>query len=155
MAKGDKEDRSEATPPPAKSRSVTPTAKPKKVSDGGGKGRKSTKQPSAAGFWIFQILVYFGVPIMSGIGSYYCYHNYWFLPSLVNTPCNLPTVLTPGSFNVNSTPERYWGTYRANCYFGLKTRNPNSPVFGLMWFEQPAGKEVTLPKLRYLEIWKP
>lgn len=30
--------------------------------------------------------------------------------------------------------ERYWGSYRPGNYFGLKTRDPESPVMGLMWF---------------------
>jgi mannosyl-oligosaccharide glucosidase len=30
--------------------------------------------------------------------------------------------------------EKFWGTYRANTYFGLKTRDPNSLVLGLMWY---------------------
>jgi hypothetical protein len=28
------------------------------------------------------------------------------------------------------------GSYRSNLYFGMKTRTPNSPVFGLMWLTQ-------------------
>ncbi|XP_028162309.1 mannosyl-oligosaccharide glucosidase [Ostrinia furnacalis] len=31
-------------------------------------------------------------------------------------------------------PERYWGSYRPNVYFGMKTREPQSPVFGMMWY---------------------
>lgn len=30
--------------------------------------------------------------------------------------------------------DRYWGTYRPLTYFGLKTRDPNSLVTGLMWY---------------------
>lgn len=39
---------------------------------------------------------------------------------------------------VQQTPhefaERYWGSYRPGSYFGLKTRDPDSLVTGLMWF---------------------
>lgn len=39
---------------------------------------------------------------------------------------------------VQNTPhefaERYWGSYRPGSYFGLKTRDPDSLVMGLMWF---------------------
>lgn len=31
-------------------------------------------------------------------------------------------------------PDRYWGTYRPNVYFGMKTRDPHSLVTGLMWY---------------------
>lgn len=30
--------------------------------------------------------------------------------------------------------ERFWGSYRPQTYFGLKTRDPDSLVMGLMWF---------------------
>ncbi|KAJ8981057.1 hypothetical protein NQ317_018030, partial [Molorchus minor] len=31
-------------------------------------------------------------------------------------------------------PDKFWGTYRPGVYFGLKTREPNSIVTGLMWY---------------------
>lgn len=31
-------------------------------------------------------------------------------------------------------PERYWGSYRPGVYFGMGTREPHSPVLGLMWY---------------------
>lgn len=31
-------------------------------------------------------------------------------------------------------PEKYWGSYRPQTYFGLKTRDPHSMVVGLMWY---------------------
>ena len=31
-----------------------------------------------------------------------------------------------------------WGTYRPHTYFSLKTAQPNSPVIGLAWMEQPS-----------------
>lgn len=31
-------------------------------------------------------------------------------------------------------PEKYWGSYRPGNYFGLKTREPYSPVVGLIWY---------------------
>jgi len=31
-------------------------------------------------------------------------------------------------------PDRYWGSYRPGLYFGMKTRDPYSVVFGLMWY---------------------
>ena len=27
----------------------------------------------------------------------------------------------------------YWGSYRPNLYFGLRTRSPESPLVGLIW----------------------
>ena len=31
-------------------------------------------------------------------------------------------------------PSLLWGTYRPGYYFGLRTRLPDSPIFGLMWY---------------------
>lgn len=31
-------------------------------------------------------------------------------------------------------PEKYWGSYRPGVYFGMKTRDPQSLVTGLMWY---------------------
>jgi mannosyl-oligosaccharide glucosidase len=31
-------------------------------------------------------------------------------------------------------PDRYWGSYRPGVYFGMATREPHSPVLGLMWY---------------------
>jgi len=41
---------------------------------------------------------------------------------------------------------RFWGTYRPGVYFGTKTRSANSPVTGLMWFQQNLPHE---PKIRH------
>ena len=40
------------------------------------------------------------------------------------------------SSSASVNPERFWGSYRPNLYFGLKTRSPRSPVVGLMWLTQ-------------------
>ncbi|VDP55224.1 unnamed protein product [Heligmosomoides polygyrus] len=44
-----------------------------------------------------------------------------------------PIDCTWGCFYVPSI----WGSHRANTYFGLRTRDPRSPLFGMMWYEQP------------------
>lgn len=41
---------------------------------------------------------------------------------------------------------RFWGTYRPGVYFGTKTRSANSPVTGLMWFEQRLPQQ---PNIRH------
>jgi mannosyl-oligosaccharide glucosidase len=47
----------------------------------------------------------------------------------VNTPLDEKRIVSK-----QPESETYWNTYRANTYFGLKTRDPHSIVFGLMWF---------------------
>lgn len=41
----------------------------------------------------------------------------------------------------------YWGTYRSNLYFGARTRSPQSPLVGLMWFG--AHNPLTVDQLRH------
>lgn len=63
------------------------------------------------------------------IASYFGYLGY--LETRVNTPYdNLKMVLHTGL----EDPDRYWGSYRPQTYFGMKTRDPNSLVMGLMWY---------------------
>lgn len=63
------------------------------------------------------------------IASYFGYLGY--LETRVNTPYdNQKMVLRTGL----DDPERYWGSYRPQTYFGMKTRDPNSLVMGLMWY---------------------
>ncbi|CAI2350082.1 unnamed protein product [Caenorhabditis sp. 36 PRJEB53466] len=40
-----------------------------------------------------------------------------------------------------------WGTFRPHVYFGLRTRSPLSPLFGMMWYEQP--NTVQRPHIRH------
>ncbi|XP_058047980.1 mannosyl-oligosaccharide glucosidase isoform X1 [Ahaetulla prasina] len=50
-----------------------------------------------------------------------------------------PRVLQPGSTGPAAAPARFWGSYRPQVYFGMKTRSPRSPVAGLMWLQQLEG----------------
>ena len=61
-----------------------------------------------------------------------------YLREKVNTPLYVPSMLTKESSSAALEPERFWGTYRPNTYFGLKARSPRSPVVGLMWMNQLA-----------------
>ena len=45
-------------------------------------------------------------------------------------PLCLQLVEKPGL----ADPDRYWGSYRPGTYFGMSTREPYTPVMGLMWF---------------------
>ncbi|KAJ1349138.1 hypothetical protein KIN20_004592 [Parelaphostrongylus tenuis] len=40
-----------------------------------------------------------------------------------------------------------WGSYRPHAYFGLRTKDPRSPLFGIMWYEQP--DVVQMPHMRH------
>ncbi|KAF7686967.1 mannosyl-oligosaccharide glucosidase [Silurus meridionalis] len=53
-------------------------------------------------------------------------------------------VLDANSTTSAVSPERFWGSYRPQVYFGMKTRSPRSVVTGLMWMRQFSPKGVDL-----------
>ncbi|XP_045506092.1 mannosyl-oligosaccharide glucosidase [Colias croceus] len=59
-----------------------------------------------------------------------------YLETRVNTPFDGEKAVQETGLDV---PERYWGSYRPGVYFGLKSREPRSPVFGMMWYELAAA----------------
>ncbi|XP_026725549.1 mannosyl-oligosaccharide glucosidase [Trichoplusia ni] len=61
-----------------------------------------------------------------------------YLETRVNTPFDDDKVVKDSGLAV---PDRYWGTYRPGVYMGLKSREPRSPVFGLMWYELAAAAQ--------------
>ncbi|KAK3911299.1 Mannosyl-oligosaccharide glucosidase [Frankliniella fusca] len=67
-----------------------------------------------------------GVLTLIGLLTYNGY-----LETRVNTPFDKYKVVGQSGLSV---PDRYWGSYRPGVYFGLKTRDPHSPVMGLMWY---------------------
>ena len=40
----------------------------------------------------------------------------------------------------------FWGPYRSNLYFGIRATTPNSPMIGVMWYDNrdPTGLESTI-----------
>lgn len=63
--------------------------------------------------------------------AYFKYKMY--LITMVITPLNSPKMNADNSTSAAVNPDRFWGTYRSNVYFGMKARSPRSPVFGFMW----------------------
>lgn len=66
------------------------------------------------------------------------YAYYWYISTLrerIRTPLEVPKLeaiidgIANDETDLNDT-NRIWGSYRSGLYFGLKTRNPNSPVVG-------------------------
>ncbi|XP_053475561.1 mannosyl-oligosaccharide glucosidase [Ictalurus furcatus] len=55
-----------------------------------------------------------------------------------------PRVLDANSTTAAVSPERFWGSYRPQVYFGMKTRSPRSVVTGLMWMRQFSAVGVNL-----------
>ncbi|VDK17395.1 unnamed protein product [Anisakis simplex] len=79
--------------------------------------------------------------VIVSIGAQYYYHNYIYLPGLISQKSELP-VLDLG------LDRKQWGTYRSHLYFGLRTPHPDSPLFGMIWYEQP-GMNVMVPPVRH------
>ena len=70
----------------------------------------------------------FGI-IAIGIVSWFVYQGY--LETRVNSPLAESKVAFPTSHDF---PERYWGSFRPGVYFGMKSRDSQSLLAGLMWF---------------------
>lgn len=64
------------------------------------------------------------------------YNNY--LSNLVNTPLDEPKIIDESSYTAAENLDRFWGSYRPQLYFGLKTRSADPLNVGMMWFNQMA-----------------
>ncbi|KAL1489403.1 hypothetical protein ABEB36_014304 [Hypothenemus hampei] len=85
---------------------------------------KVVKPKNMVSYWKqLAFIVVLGVTIIFAFLGY--------LETRVNTPLNERKVIIKSGLNV---PEKFWGTYRPGVYFGLKTRDLNSLVTGLMWY---------------------
>ncbi|XP_071121774.1 mannosyl-oligosaccharide glucosidase-like [Mytilus edulis] len=101
----------------------------------------------------FRIYLWIIFPIVSIVfcvivGLYYDgdtdVNNQYLLNKTVS-PLNISTLVASSLGSQEDIPQTslsetfphkmFWGTYRANLYFGFKTRSPKSPVIGLMWTE--------------------
>jgi hypothetical protein len=77
-----------------------------------------------------------GIPIALFSALVITWYYNIYLSSLVNKPLNEPKIIDESSYNSPTNSDRYWGTYRSNLYFGLKTRSPNPFMVGMIWFNQ-------------------
>ncbi|XP_026318498.1 mannosyl-oligosaccharide glucosidase [Hyposmocoma kahamanoa] len=75
--------------------------------------------------------IFLGIAVYVGILGY--------LETRVNTPFDDEKVVQESGLQV---PERYWGTYRPGVYMGMKSRDPRSPLFGLMWYQVGSSKGI-------------
>lgn len=121
------------------------------------KPNKTSAKPTAAAGgiagWHLHVFKMTGWHVLLGcvclaVASYFGYRGY--LETRVNTPYDERRVVQPRAFGTSNAEsdadaagDRFWGSYRPGTYFGLKTRDPQSLVVGLMWFAparlQPGG----------------
>lgn len=71
-----------------------------------------------------------GLCIFSLIWFFYALYMRSSLAKRVVTLHPSPPVLDANSTSAKVSPERFWGSYRPQVYFGMKTRTPNSLVTG-------------------------
>lgn len=87
--------------------------------------KKNAEEQTSSRISIKTILTFICLGIACCVG----YKGY--LETRVNTPFDSTKVVVKSGLAV---PARYWGSYRPGNYFGMKTREPYSPVMGLMWY---------------------
>ncbi|CAH2236481.1 jg20111 [Pararge aegeria aegeria] len=117
------------------------------------RNRKSTAQPkhgnsnessssSAASEASFVIRTFHFLSIWKTLVGAVCFmiavyiSTLGYLETRVNTPLGEKKAVLESGVKVS---DRYWGSYRPGVYFGMKSREPRSPVFGLMWYELAAS----------------
>ncbi|XP_062864317.1 mannosyl-oligosaccharide glucosidase [Trichomycterus rosablanca] len=107
-------------------------------------GRKEKKKKKPADIGKILINISIGLCIFSLIWFFYALYMRSLLAKRVVTPHPSPRVLDANSTSAAVSPERFWGTYRPQVYFGMKTRSPKSVVTGLMWMRQFSDGELKL-----------
>lgn len=90
--------------------------------------RKEKKKKTDIGKVFINISI--GLCIFSLIWFFYALYMRSSLARRVVTLHPSPRVLDANSSSPAVFPERYWGTYRPQVYFGMKTRSPRSVVTG-------------------------
>jgi mannosyl-oligosaccharide glucosidase len=88
--------------------------------------RKSTKKNSNIQNFILKIFLPIVVMTIAACLGYKGY-----METRVNTPFSNNKLIEISRLNKN---DYYWNSYRPGVYFGLKTREPFTPVTGLMWY---------------------
>jgi mannosyl-oligosaccharide glucosidase len=71
-----------------------------------------------------------GLCIFSLVWFFYALYMRSSLAKRVATLHPSPRVLDDNSTSAEVSPERFWGSYRPQVYFGMKTRSPKSIVTG-------------------------
>ncbi|GFR99127.1 mannosyl-oligosaccharide glucosidase [Elysia marginata] len=74
------------------------------------------------------------VIVMTVLITYFRYQQY--LRDIIITPIDSPLIIPANGSSPTVNPSRFWGTYRPQAYFGVKSRSKTSPVLGLMWMTQ-------------------
>lgn len=91
------------------------------------KSKYGRKIPSGSTILILvAVLCFFG-----GLGYAWWRH---YQKSRLYTPIVARRMISRSELGDMGDIRRFWGSYRSNLYFGLRTRSPKSLMLGLMWF---------------------
>lgn len=104
--------------------------------------RKERKKKTDYGKIFINISI--GLCIFSLVWFFYALYMRSMLAKRVISLHTAPHVLDANSTTAEVSPERFWGSYRPQVYFGMKTRSRRSVVTGLMWMRQFSEMDVQL-----------
>ncbi|KAK5967203.1 hypothetical protein GCK32_000216 [Trichostrongylus colubriformis] len=92
---------------------------------GGPTGRQKQNKKKEGLSWSMLVLI----SALIATVSYFTYTE------IINPPRHLRKMLP--AISGLSIDRKKWGSYRSHTYFGLRTKDPRSPLFGVIWYEQP------------------
>ncbi|XP_054634277.1 mannosyl-oligosaccharide glucosidase [Dunckerocampus dactyliophorus] len=104
--------------------------------------RKEKKKKVDVGKIFINISI--GLSVVSLSWFFYAIYMRSSLAKRVVTLHPSPRVLDANSSSAQVSPERFWGSYRPQVYFGMKTRSPRSIATGMMWMRQFSDMDVFL-----------
>ena len=58
-------------------------------------------------------------------------------------------LLTYGASAASQEDQMFWGTYRPLPYVGLRSRSPDSPLFGIMWYKPSLSGGKGMSQIRH------
>lgn len=93
-----------------------------------GRSEREVTPEKPSNFFNFVQKMFFPLLVMI-IAIYISYKGYF--ETRVNTPFSSDKLVKLSRLDKH---DYYWGSYRSNVYFGMKTREPYSLVTGLMWY---------------------
>lgn len=96
-----------------------------------GPHRKDKERKKKADMGKVFINISIGLCIFSLVWFFYALYMRSSLARRVVTLHPSPQVLHNNSTNAAVSPQRFWGSYRPQVYFGMKTRSPRSMVTGM------------------------